>query len=684
MAALGDLVVRLSAETAQFTAALDKASYKAEKSFNQIASGAKLAIGAFATLSAGSGFASFIKQQIDAADQLNKVSQKVGIAVEDLSKLKYAASLADVDISALQVGLVKLSRGAVEASQGTGEAKEAFDAMGISVKNTDGSIKTNSELLNEVADRFAGYADGANKAELAVRLFGKSGADLIPLLNGGSAAIKQAGDELQRFGGVVTKEAAMNAELFNDNITRLTTVAGAFGKNIANAILPYLTRMSEELLIARSNGLGLIDTLSLLGTSNVNGARKIGEELKDVNKQIDKINSGQKVYFNQTDRAKELEDLGKKKAALLDIQKLTVNTEKTYEDSISRRYLKETTKAPAPAPKTTTKPKAEKDTKALIDVTGKFSQAIQELIDKRQLAFDTPFLREEEIKQREYQISLEKQYQDALTGAAKFLLEGSRDSEQYAKRVATYNENVKEINETHQKAIEIGKQLYEQQEKNNASWMYGANVALSQYINQSKNVASLTGGIVTNAMQTLDNTLLNIIMRTTSVSDAFRQMTASILQDIARLIIRQTISAPIAQAISGFIGSYFNASTFNYVGQGMTGSGAAGTYNLGTQSNYPSLMSSGKALGGDVIAGTSYLVGEKGAEMFTPAVNGTITPNSSLGGETIVNQTINIQTGVAQTVRTEIQSMMPRIMEATKAAVAESKLRGGTYGRMMA
>jgi hypothetical protein len=93
-------------------------------------------------------------------------------------------------------------------------------------------------------------------------------------------------------------------------------------------------------------------------------------------------------------------------------------------------------------------------------------------------------------------------------------------------------------------------------------------------------------------------------------------------------------------------------------------------------------MGGGRALGGNVNAGTSYLVGERGAEIFTPNMNGSITPNDAMGGVT-VNQTFNIQTGVAQTVRTEIQSMMPRIMEATKAAVADSKRRGGSYGKMM-
>jgi uncharacterized phage protein gp47/JayE len=74
----------------------------------------------------------------------------------------------------------------------------------------------------------------------------------------------------------------------------------------------------------------------------------------------------------------------------------------------------------------------------------------------------------------------------------------------------------------------------------------------------------------------------------------------------------------------------------------------------------------------------TYLVGENGPEMFVPRTAGTIVPNTSIGGPT-VNQTINVTTGVQQTVRAEILSLMPQISNAAKAAVADAKLRGGSY-----
>ena len=91
-----------------------------------------------------------------------------------------------------------------------------------------------------------------------------------------------------------------------------------------------------------------------------------------------------------------------------------------------------------------------------------------------------------------------------------------------------------------------------------------------------------------------------------------------------------------------------------------------------------------KADGGPVSAGRSYIVGERGPELFTPGASGNITPNHQMGGGgVIVNQTINLTTGVVPTVRAEVQKMMPQIAEVTKGAVAEAAMRGGSYRRAL-
>jgi len=92
-----------------------------------------------------------------------------------------------------------------------------------------------------------------------------------------------------------------------------------------------------------------------------------------------------------------------------------------------------------------------------------------------------------------------------------------------------------------------------------------------------------------------------------------------------------------------------------------------------------------KAEGGPVRAGGSYIVGERGPELFTPSASGHIVPNDKLGGGggIVVNQSINLTTGVVPTVRAEVQKLLPEIAEVTKGAVAEAAMRGGSYRRAL-
>ena len=86
------------------------------------------------------------------------------------------------------------------------------------------------------------------------------------------------------------------------------------------------------------------------------------------------------------------------------------------------------------------------------------------------------------------------------------------------------------------------------------------------------------------------------------------------------------------------------------------------------------------ASGGPASAGRPYIIGERGPELMVPNRSGTVIPNHALGGGgAVINQTINIQTGVSQTVRAEIVTLMPQINQATKAAVLDARQRGGSF-----
>ena len=167
-------------------------------------------------------FATKIKDAIDMADSFNKLSQKTGVAVESLSKLNYAAGLADVSTEALSTGLKKLNVNISAAAGGSAEQAAVFKALGISVKDAAGNVLGADKIMAKLADSFAESGDGANKAAVAVALFGKAGTDLIPLLNAGSKGLSDMGDEAKKLGIVMGADFAKNAEEFNDNLHKIS------------------------------------------------------------------------------------------------------------------------------------------------------------------------------------------------------------------------------------------------------------------------------------------------------------------------------------------------------------------------------------------------------------------------------------------------------------------------------
>ena len=179
---------------------------------------------------------------------------------------------------------------------------------------------------------------------------------------------------------------------------------------------------------------------------------------------------------------------------------------------------------------------------------------------------------------------------------------------------------------------------------------------VEEYAEATKNLNRQLDDVAVSGLRNLEDALLGVMTGTMSVKDAFKSMAISIIQDLIRIQIQRSITGPLADALGS-----------------MLPGGSKPT---------------GKAIGGAVSAGSPYMVGERGPEMFIPNSSGAIVPNDKLPqqgqGSVIVNQTLQISTGVAQTVRTEIMSMMPRIAEVTKAAVADSKLRGGSFGKAFA
>lgn len=307
--ALGKLVVDLSLEYASYTKGLDKASYQAEQfeknvkkridgavsgvsnSLKGLAIGAAAGVGA--ALSVDAAF-SKLSNTFQELDRTAKSAAQLGILVEDLSRLEFAAGLSGVGADQLRDTLKDLSKNAVEASKGTEAQAEAFELIGVSVTDANGKVKSLTDLLPEVADAFSGFEDGATKSELAMKIFGEQGLRLIPLLNQGAAGIKEMGIQLDSLGGTLDSETAAQAEKFNDTVNALQKSIDGLTVSIAQDLLPALNSILTPLLEGIKAGSGFSDTLGALARIEIFGSDDLGEKqqrLVEIRQEIEALNS---------------------------------------------------------------------------------------------------------------------------------------------------------------------------------------------------------------------------------------------------------------------------------------------------------------------------------------------------------------------------------------------------------
>ena len=199
------------------------------------AGGLSGALGSLVPLATGAGLAAMAKNAIDAADDMNDLSQKTGVSVESLSKFQQAANASGTSIEGVGAAMIKLNRNLATGNDG---AAEALTSLGLSATDASGKLKSTDAIMLEVADKFAKMPGGADKTAAAMALFGKAGADMIPLLNGGSKAVTD-------LSATMTGAFAKGADSLNDKLAALQGKLLALGVNIGTALMPALNVIAD-------------------------------------------------------------------------------------------------------------------------------------------------------------------------------------------------------------------------------------------------------------------------------------------------------------------------------------------------------------------------------------------------------------------------------------------------------
>lgn len=179
-----------------------------------------------------------IKSFIDKLDDLGKRARAVGLTASQLQELGHQARLAGIETGTLDTSIKSFNRNISLAAMDTGKAREALDSMGISIKDTNGATKSQSDLLKEVATYFANNAGEAENAGRATRLFGESGAEMLRIFEGGEEVINRV------FNASGFDKASAAAERLNDsleNVKNTAMRAGAFIVNGWSDLIDYGT-----------------------------------------------------------------------------------------------------------------------------------------------------------------------------------------------------------------------------------------------------------------------------------------------------------------------------------------------------------------------------------------------------------------------------------------------------------
>lgn len=249
MTDLATLVVRLEAETSQYQTQLAAATKQLQAFQSDVSAFANDVVGKFAAAFTVDKIAEFIEGSIESAAALEKLSQESGIAVEQLSALQAVFAQSGVGQDEMASSLKKLNQAVSDAAgNSSSKAAFAFQALGISVTNANGSLKTGAQLLPEIADAYSRLADGPNKVAINTDLLGKSALALIPTLNQGSEALNNLEQAARDSGATLTADLAQAADDLEKKFVALKqSFTGTISTEALDALLPELNAFADGL-----------------------------------------------------------------------------------------------------------------------------------------------------------------------------------------------------------------------------------------------------------------------------------------------------------------------------------------------------------------------------------------------------------------------------------------------------
>ena len=673
MANIARLGVALGLNTAEFQSGLKGAMAGLEK----VKDAAKVV--GVAILAAGTAMAYMTKKSIDNMDKLAKQAQMAGVTTESLSALAYAADLAGVSQDTLVLSMAKLSKGMSDAAMNTGEALKGFNALNIDYKN----LESTDEAMLQISERFAGMADGANKTAIAMSLFGRSGAQLIPLLNGGRDGVEKLRAEAEKLGLVIGGDTTKSAEQFNDSLTQLGSIFTGLANEIATAVLPMLNNITQAMFnsyiesdqlrvgiqeIIRTDlprwldnvAYGFAFTADAIGNV-INIVRGFIQVLQHAGDVISYVMANVEYSMAITDQAQE-SALAKQSSVLAKLKQNEKDFDQFQKEKIANawRYSDE-----LKAIQNQTEEDTGDDRLAIV------KQQAPALTDPRAVDKTANMLKEAKLVSAEFErerihaiemlqikasmagmATNEKRVQEAVNAvldATSAKLQEISDKREKAagqgadsQTLAEYDRQALEVERLGSMYEMITRQMEDATIASQMTFSFGWNKAFAQFSEDAQNygamAADMFGSLVSNMNTAIDNFV-------DSGKLSFSDFAESVIKDIIKIQLKMQASQLLQMGI-GFAMSAFSA-----------GAGGATAFGPGSTAGGAGALSFPVRANGGTITGPS-IVGENGPELFIPGRSGAIIPNNNLadamgGGGVTYNgpviqnmQAIDTQSGI--------------------------------------
>jgi len=572
------------------------------------------------------GFGFLAKQSLNATDQLAKTASKIGTTTDALTKLQYAAGLTGVETTTLNMAMQRFARRTAEAAKGTGEAKGAIRELGL-----DAGKLVNmplDERMIELSKAFGNVKGDSDKLRLAFKLFDSEGAALVNTLSAGEDGLRAMFREARTLGAVMSQSAAEGVEKANDALNKLGTLMGGIKNQMFAAMAPAFELLADTLRNKVVTGIektsGSVEqfarTLAVKVLTAIQGAVTGFQSLAN----------GFIMVYNSALQMKDGLTRAFTSDAEMNARQLRVEIGKLEEDMAARA-----------------------DKIAGYNARQKLSSELAQASDRKRLeSLQALLIGADEAG-------------DSLTLLNELDFAGGLNAQ-----IDSLKLSLDSIPDAVTKVAPAMVQSVGDMEKAFDDWS-------GKLPTMEDNIKSLTA----QGLDGLTDSLTAAVTGAANFKDAMKSMAKSVVDSLIKMLIQKYIVDAAFGAITGAF-SNTTGSTSNSV----RGASQAGMYRGGSSFGGGRHLgsSSGKAIGGSVQAGQPYMVGERGQEMFVPNQSGSIIPNNQMGGSGVtINQTINISTGVAQTVRAEVAGMMPQIAAAAKGAVADARQRGGGYSQAL-